>query len=391
MADLDIAAARQTGEQQCGRRGPQQGGPPQDQTMSKTPSAVFAHQGGGRLAGEAQVPPCARASAPATPDQHGPEAHSPQNAAQVAHGLPGGPAASAPAAGGLRSMPFHNLMPPMQGPQYLAARAAFDARFDARVARVPMQGTRMADVQVHGPRPVAQQMIPTPAIPADPQARDPRHANGSSGEDTSPDGPALKASASAADFLMGSAAAPGMDSFMDGEEEDAQQPPLLPPDLGMRQAPPTALWMSGADGELVSQSAAHSATLCATESAWTAVGNGGAVAPMHTAPAEPGRQHGYAWHHQGWQGSPPPGMAATPPGMHVSLQALLQQQHVPRDEIGRLLMAEDGEGLLGGPELPTGACMGRMHDDQIPQQPGGAMIPMSPSAEGGGMPREGAE
>eukprot|EP00892_Ulva_mutabilis_P012163 jgi/Ulvmu1/9319/UM050_0068.1 len=384
--DMDGRASQRAGSQQCEQLGRQRTPLPSDQPMSD-PSGFPRQQAPSQPQAEARAKACAHTGATPTHDHRSSETRQPQNASHAMHIRPVSqqPQAAVPVTGGLRSMPFHKLMPTMQGPQSLAARAAFDARFDVGTAGPPAPGPRMSEVQVHGARPVAQQMIPTPAIPADKQAHDPRQAHGSSGEDTTPDGALLEASASAADYLMGSAADVGLDSCMDGEDDEPPQPSL---DLGMQQAPPTAMWMTTADGELVSQSAAHSATLCATDTAWTVEGNGGGVQTMQNG-AEAARPHVYGWQHQGWMGSPPPGMSPAPPGMHVPLHTLLQRQHqLQRDKMGHIMVSEDGS-VPPGMDLPPSVCMAHMHEKAMGQQHVMGALPASPAGEGCGAQREG--
>lgn len=231
-----------------------------------------------------------------------------------------------------------------------------------------MHGPRMADVQVHGSRPAAQPMIPTPAIPPAAQAGEAGdlkgNGNGSSGaEDTRV---LLGASATAADYLMGAVVPPALDSCMDvdGEEPLRSAPNIV----GLRQA--SLMWMASADcaTEVVPQSAGHSATACGTDSAWTAIGAGSAEPPR---PLQP-----YSWQ-QAWPGGLAPGMSdmQLPPG------TLLQQQ-LQQDEIGQLLMADDADvALLGGPDMPVDMCMPHMNDEPMAQQPGMGAPAMS---SGGG-------
>lgn len=330
-------------------------------------------------------------TAPASaPEQPCPE---PQQAAcaaqrQHSHGSPSPPAMTPTSlpAGDVRGLSFRSLIPTMHGPQSLAARAAFDARFDARMASGSAHGPRMADVQVHGSRPAAQPMIPTPAIPPAAQADETGdlkasgNGNGSSGaEDTRV---LLGASATAADYLMGAVVPPALDSCVDEDGEEPLRP--APNIVGLQQA--SLMWMAAGDcaAEVIPQSAGHSATACGTDSAWTAIGAGSAEPPRQR-PLQP-----YSWP-QAWPGSLGPGMS----DIQLSQGALLQQQQLQQqDEIGQLLMADDTDdvALLGGPDMPAEMCMPHMHDEAMAQGPGTGAPGMSPGGgQGQLMPEAGGK
>lgn len=376
MAAVDIAAAHHPPAPQRGPLHHAASAMPCNQPMPEAPPAGYAVQGPAAASlPDTQRGP--RAASVVALGQPPPDARQPNCGSQRQSSLstPGQQALlpGTPPAGDVRAMTFRSIMPTMHGPQSLAARAAFDARFDVRMASASMHGPRMADVQVHGSRPAAQQMIPTPALPPEAQAEmDSRKANGSSGaEDTA--GAPLAASATAADYLMGAVVPPALDSCMEVDGEEPLRPPLPPPPgLGRQQR--GMMWMTAPDcGEAAPQSAGLSATACATDSAWTAVGN---------SSAEPSMAMGYTWQ-QGWPGGPPLGMSAGP-GMHLPPHALMQQ--LQREEIGQLLMTDDADvALLGGADLPMDMCMSHMHDESMAQQQGMGVPAMSAAGGQGQM------